>query len=249
MPVLLKVKITTRMDQTDLLTEAQLRKLHTALKKTIETTSEHSTSEILTTIQQENAKGQSYLCVVIVRSNPGHDTKLTMKPLLDYLDTGDELEVNVGKLIFSATLTSKVASWTEYNRTTLAWTTKAQDMEMPSSTFVQIYDNDAIRSISPVRRGVYQVLSRLLYCTQLQLNDTEYFERSGLIIVNVTVPTFSISDYYKIPPSQVQVRVCADDYLRASRGTGKPSGVPLMKMCPSLVISSFAIVMLIRFIY
>ena len=247
LPVLLKMTITTGMDQTDLLTDTQLRKLRTALTKTIESTAEHSTAEIITMFQQENTSNQYYLCEVIVRSDPGHDTKLTMKPLLKYLDTGDKLDVNVGKFVLSAALTSKVVFWTEKKKTTNEWKPKAHDMEVPTSKFKQIYDNDAIEVHSEIRLGVNQVLSRLLYCTQLQLNDTEYFERSGLIIVNVTVPRFSVSDYYKI--SSTEVRVCADEYLRASKGSGKSCGVPIIKMSHGLVILSFGVAVLMRFLH
>ena len=239
MPVLLKVKITSRSIPSYPLTDAQIRKLHTSLKRTILAITQNTTASIGATFQQEN----DYLCIVSVRSDPGHDTKLTMEPFIKYLDTDDKLEVNVGKLAFSVTLTSKIALWKERNETTYATIYKAQDMEHPTSKFVQVYaDNVNIFSWLS-----HQPLSRLLYCTHLQLYDTEYFERSGLIIVNVSVPMFSISDYYKVSPSQV--RVCADEYLQASKGKNKRSGGHLRDISHGLMISSLAIVMVVTFTF
>ena len=200
----------------------QLRKLHTALVGAIKAIAEHSSAEVLATFREENVTGQNYLSILILRSDPGHDTKTTMLPLMKFIDTGNRVEVNIRKLgLFSAHLTSSVALWTEVDPTSRQWKFVAQDMKMTHNSFQQIYDTPLTVEMW---RGIYQTLSRLLYCTQVQLNGTEYSEKSGLVVVNVTRSTFSISDYYKIPPAQTQVRICADEYLQAYKETGKTSG-------------------------
>ena len=193
----------------------------------IEAIAEHSSAEVLATFREENATGQNYLSILILRSDLGHGTKKTMLPLMRFMDTGNTVEVNIRKLgSFSAHLTSSVALWTEADLTSGHWKFIAQDMKLPYNKFNQIYDTPLTVDMW---RGTYQILSRLLYCTQVQLNVREYFERSGLIVVNVTSLTFSISDYYKIPPAQTQVRICADEYLQANKEMGMASGTPALR--------------------
>ena len=243
LPVLLKVNLAASLGKSNLLTNTQLRMMHKALTKILQTIAEHTTAEIATTFQQENMTDQSYLCIVIVRSDPGHDTKLTMKPFMNYLDTEETLQINAGKFVFSTTLTSKVLLWTELDEMTKVWTFKAQNIEKTSNEFVNVYANDAIMR-SEIKLGRYQVLSALLYCKQLQLNEAEYYQKPGLITVNVTISTFSIFDFYKISPSQV--RVCVEDYLRKSKGNeNKTSGKAVSKVSYGLFISTFVVVMLV----
>ena len=124
-----------------------------------------------------------------------------------------------------------------------AWTFKVQDIEKISNEFVNVYANDVIMGYDIIV-GKYQVLSPLLYCKQLQLNEAEYYQKPGLITVNVTISTFSIFDFYKIPPSQV--RVCVEDYLRKSKGKeNKTSGKAVSEVSYGLFISTFVIVMLV----
>ena len=105
--------MTAKSDRVEQLTGAQLRKLNTALKTGLETTAIHTTVEIDSTFRQENTSRLTYLCVVEAQSHPGHDTKTTMKPFLQYLDTDEALDINIGKLDFSASLTTKAMLWTE----------------------------------------------------------------------------------------------------------------------------------------
>ena len=224
-----------RSDGSDILTGGQLRKLHAALEIALETTAQHTTAEIDTTFQQENAASQIYLCIVILRSDPGLDTKLTMRPFLRYLDTDDVLELNIGKLDFSITLTTKVMLWKEWEDSHTG-RFKACCLEQESSELVQVYTNKDIIMSNSIPVVNYQSLSRLLYCNQLHLNEAEYFMSSGMVTVNVTDPMISISDYNKVSTSQV--RVCADTYLHKSQGKDKPSGGAFARMSNGLLISS-----------
>ena len=221
MPILMKVKLTSKLNTNVTLNERQLKQLQTALTQKVEVEAKHSSAEVILTYRQENIRVPSYLSILIMRTDPGHDTKTTLASLMKYLDTDEELEVRARQVPFSAVLTTRIALWSEEVHATNKLTFQVRDMKSPSITFANIYTNDKTRL--EIRRGQYQVLSRLLYCTQVQLNNAEYFERSGLIIVNVTSQQFAISDYYKIPPTREQVRVCADEYLKVSNGTRKAS--------------------------
>ena len=114
MPVVIMVKVMAISDTTSPLTGTQFRKLHIVLQRALEAIAKHTTAEMVTTFQQENTTSQLYLFVVIITPDPDLDTKLTMKPFLRYLDTDDKLELNAGKLHFSATLTTKAMIWTAW---------------------------------------------------------------------------------------------------------------------------------------
>ena len=65
----------------------------------------------------------------------------------------------------------------------------------------------------------YQRMSRLLYCHQVQLDQTEFtIMNTGIVMVNNTEPMISISDYYPVSPSII--RVCVDTYVKQARDIG-----------------------------
>ena len=219
------------------LSDTQIRKLQTSVKRNILSIVDHITVRIAATLQQEN----SYLVIIEAQSDPGYDTKLTLEPLIQYLDTDKHFEVKVGKLVFSATLTSKIALLEGWNETTTAMTYGARDIEQPTDIYKLVYIDAMMVS---TMLTTYQPLSRLLYCTQLQLNDTEYFKSSGAIITNASAPLFPIFDYYRITPTQI--RVCVDSYLKALNENDKRSGGHrIQKISYGLVIQTLALVMMV----
>ena len=237
MPVLLKIKVLPRSGPDYPQSDIQIRKLQTSVKRNILSIVDHITVRIVATFQQEN----SYLVIIEAQSDPGHDTKQTLEPLIQYLDTDKHFEVKVGKLAFSATLTSKIALLEEWNETTAAMAYEARDIEQPIGIFELVYIDDRMKS---TMLFTYQPLSRLLYCTQLQLNDTEYFKSSGPIITNASAPLFPIFDYYTITPTQI--RVCVDSYLKALNENDKRSGGHLIQeLSYELIIPSLALVMMV----
>ena len=104
-------KVTPRSEESNALTSGQLQKLHAALEEALETTAVNTTVQIATTLKQENATSLTYLCIAIAKSNPGLDTKRSMRPFLKYLDTDEVLELKVGKLGFKAALTTQAKIW------------------------------------------------------------------------------------------------------------------------------------------
>ena len=196
-----------KSDRVQALTGAQLRKLHAALRKALETTAVNTTTEIAATFQQDTANLQTYLSAVTVHSDSGLDTKLTMIPFLRYLDTDNELELNIGNLDFSVSLTTKALLWTEWDTTLFKNSLQTCCLEQNPNTMIQVYTNNKHIAL----KG-YQSLSRLLYCDQLQLNETEYIMSVDKVTVKVTGPIISISDYQSVPPSQI--RICADAYIK-----------------------------------
>ena len=222
MPVVLMAKVTAREVGPDSLTSGQLRILQTALKGALETTAVNTNAEIATTLRQENVTGLTYLCIVIARSDPGLDTKLAMRPFLHYLDTDDVLKLKVGKFDFAAALTTKARLWTDQDSTSGSF--KACCLDQKPNSLVQVYASKETINSGNMGFGIYQSMSRLLYCRQLELDQTEHFMMNSAIVkINVTEPMIAISDYYPVSPSRI--RVCADMYAQKALGNGKKSVV------------------------
>ena len=235
MPVVLIAKVTSQQDGPDSLTSGQLWKLHTAIKGALETTAVNTTTEIATTLKQENGTSLTYLCIVIARSDPSLDTKLAMRPFLGYLDTDKVLELNVGKLDLSASLTTKARLWIEWNDTRGSF--KACCLDQKPNSLVQVYASKDTVNSDRIGNGIYQSMSHLLYCKQLELDQTEHFiSNSGIVNINVTEPMIAISDYYRVSPSRV--RVCAETYVQKALGKGKKSVGALLSSSIELIISS-----------
>ena len=220
MPVVLMAKVTSRQDGPDSLTSGQLRKLHTALEKALEAIAVNTTLKIATTLQLENATSLTYLCIAIAYSDQGTDTKLAMRPFLRYLDTDEVLGLNVGKPHLSAILTTNARIWTEADG---IWGTfKACCLDQRPNQLVQVYVNKDVVNSDNIGYGIYQPMSRLLYCKQVELNQTEHsITYSGILIINATEPMIAISDYH--PVSASRVRVCADMYIPKTHEMGKGS--------------------------
>ena len=208
MPVAIMVKVTTHQDVPVSLTSWQLIKLHSALEKALEAIAVHTSAKIASTLQQENATTLTYLCIAIAYSDLGTDTKLAMSPFLKYLDTGEVLRLRVDKLNLSAVLTTNARLWIEHNQGFF----KACCLDQQTNRLVPVYANMDVVNSGRIGEGIYQPMSRLLYCKQVELNQTEHcITESSIVNINVTEPMIAVSDYH--PVSASRVRVCADMYV------------------------------------
>ena len=223
-PVVVMAKMKMNSEQPNALTRGQLRKLHASLTGALETITQNTTAEVATTLVQENVTTQTYLCIVVVKSDPGFDTKLSMRPFLDYLDTDKALELTVGELSFTTALTTNAKIWVNRNQTTKVDSFEACCLEQEPNELVQIYVNKNTMKLIGYDSGsrVYQPMSRLLFCYQVHLEPTEYITtNTSIVMVNVTDPMMSISDYYPVTPSGI--RVCIDTYVEKAKKTGSKS--------------------------
>ena len=240
MPVAIMVKVTSRQNGPDSLTSGQLRKLHTALENVLEAIAVNTTATIATTLQQENTTSLTYLCIAIAYSDLGTDTKLAMRPFLEYLDKDKFVELSDGKLELSASLTTNARLWTEWE---VNWGTfRACCLDQRPNQLVQVYADKDVVSSSQIGRGVYQPMSRLLYCKQVELDETEhYITDSGIVNINVTKPMIAISDYR--PVSASRIRVCADVYVPKTPENGKGSmGVFCACLVEVMILSLLSVV-------
>ena len=239
MPVTLMAKVTTNSEQLNPLKRGQLRKLYSALTDALESMAQNTTAEVATTLRQENVTTQTYLSIVVVQSDPGFDTKLAMRPFLDYLDTDNVLELTVGDLNFTAALTTQAKIWV--NKSISGMTSfGACCLEQKPNELVQIYVNKGAMKLIGYDTGsyVYQPMSRLLFCYQVHLDPTEYVTmNTGIVKVKVTDPMISISDYYPVIPSGI--RVCIDTYVAmAPKESSKSTGTHAVPFVVGLLFVS-----------
>ena len=219
MPLLLKLKVFPEPGKYFPTTENQIRKLHKALQKTIQTTTEQITAEIIATFQQEKAITPYHLYVLIVRTKPGYDTKETIKPFLNYFENRKHFKVISSKTTFLVILTNTVLFWTEQITGMdgkLVASFRAKEIEGDHPLTKTYTKQDIIKTVTG--KGHYQVFSPLLYCMQVQLEENEFSEKDGLITLNISTSSVSLLDYYRV--SNSQARVCADQYLQQSTDLG-----------------------------
>ena len=214
MPIVLTLKLWFK-DERFPTVDIQIRELHKELKKVLRTIVEQISVEVFALFKQQTEEDTFYFCILIVRSNAGHDSKETVKPFLKYLDSASHLEVKVRKTRLFTTLISTLVFWTESLNDALVGF-KAKDFADLDHDLSRLYFNDELqKSLS----GRYQHLSPLLYCMSVQLSADEFIEEDGRVIINRSSALLPVSKYYRV--SQTEIRVCANQYLVNFQPSGR----------------------------
>ena len=208
MPILLTVKLIPRSGDFKTPTANQILKYHNTSEKILHTISENTSIEFIGLLECKVDEGEYLLSLAIVRSFPGHDTKETIKPFLDYLDNDRRnIQMVTRQATYSVRLASRVRLWTWGNRTDERLLFR--DLESTVQRYTIIF---ATSDLNRVYDQELQILSPLLHCIQIRLNDTEFEETDGQL---TKLPTpRKIILFHCTSPSTVQV--CADQYMKKS---------------------------------
>ena len=212
MPVLLTIKLVPRDGLLETHTTRLITKYHNTLKKTLHTISENISVELIGLLECKADAEEYYLSLAVVQSLSGHDTKETIKPFLNYLDNKRrKIEMVVNQTTYSVRLTSRFRLWIWSNGTFASYIQRDLDSTIQSHTvlFSNRSEMDKVYA-----QNKFQVLSPLLYCTQIQLNNTEFEEKGDRLTTLRTPRNITISYYRRTSPSTVQV--CVDEYLKKS---------------------------------
>ena len=212
MPVVLKLKVVSKQMGSFPTDEEKIKPFHQALRKLLKSTVEQITAKIVAIFKPETDGEQYYLCVVVIRSRKGHDTKETVKPFMEYLDSTRHLEYKSDKIMFAAKLTNTVLFWSETD-TNYRRVFRAKVLGDHNDTLIPIYSNEEIQK-TLVGKMNYQLLSPLLYCMQVELSQIEYIEKEGLVFVNQSSTVTPTPDYYRV--AQGNIRICVDHYFLTS---------------------------------
>lgn len=210
MPILLTLKIYPNSDQPTT-TDTHIGKYNQALINALLDMAKNVTAEIVATFKQETDGGHHYLSIAIVRSNPGCDTKQAIEQYMRYLDNERQLEMRINHATYAINVISRVLTWVEetINGPKLF---KAKEIDVSGYKQTRVYFNEKYLQNRLFLAGVYQVLSPLLFCMQVELNDKEYFEKDFRLWVNISSPAFSVPYHYRVAPDRV--RVCVNHYFR-----------------------------------
>ena len=208
-PMLLTVKLIPKSGYLQTLATKQIPKYHDTLKKTLHAISANVSIEFIGLFECKADPEDYFLSLAVVRSNPGHDTKEVIKPFLNYLDNKGKMEMVVNRKTYSVKLTSRIRLWTWNN---------LRNMNEHHSTFLDIESTVQNHSIlfenNDITRAYdqkFQVLSPLLYCMQIQLDDTEFEVKGEQLTTLRTAGKITITYYRRTSASTV--RVCTDQYL------------------------------------
>ena len=209
MSVYLKLKVTTKSGNIFSPADQQISKLHTALKKVLLKTISNITAEVVATFRQEKVARSYYLCIVVVRTKKDLDTKETLKPLLPFLDTSRSLEFSRIKNKFVVYFLTRILLRVSQNLNPELGTIKleVEDLNEEVNNLTLIYSN--VEFMKSMKAEAIQVLSPLVYCKQVQLDEDEFIQERGKIIITSNMK--NVWDFYLV--AAAQVRICADQYL------------------------------------
>lgn len=232
-PILLKLKITADAGGVSPLSESQASQFRKTLKRALQNSIGHVTAWIIALFHQSNASKHYHVYLVLVRSEYGHDTKQTIKPLLEFLDGRKYLLVTWHKTKFTVNLIRKMLILTGDNFTAqpvMAIDLEAQlELNLTYAHILEILEQMRANCLSG--NGfcfIFQELSPLLFCRQVELTEREFTESNGMLTITNTSLVLSVPDYFLSGPNQT--RICVDQYLKSlktSSGTTNIKGTRL----------------------
>ena len=212
MPILLTIKVIPRDGNLTPLDDKQISKVRTSLRKRMRDISENISIDFLTMYGIKTDLQEYFLFLAVVRSFPDNDTKDTMKPFLEYLDK-KRFEIAYNRNSYYGKLTSRVRLWEQNNGT--GWHQKLQDLESKIRVQKEIFST---LGTGAAYGQSFQTFSPLLYCNQIQLNDTDFEVRDDGLIVVANSRKIELPYFRLVPPSLV--RICADRYINENKSAG-----------------------------
>ena len=207
MPVLLTIKLIPATGRLQNITTGQIAKSHMTLKKLLHIISENISIDFIGLLECKADTGDYYLSLVVVRSHPGYDTKEMIHPFLEYLDNEKrKIGMVIKRATYSVRITSRNRLWTWKNLTNKIH--YFRDLDSTVKSYTVLFDNNDLHKAFDQK---FQILTPLLYCMQVRLNDTEFKEHDGRLST-LNTPKKIILSYYRLI-SNTTVQVCVDQYM------------------------------------
>ena len=223
MQVFLRLKVEPQKGLELPTSDTKRRKMRISLRKLLKTTSAGNDADILATFRNTDIDRPYYLVIATVTTTAGNDIKEATKPFLAHFDDLESMEISFDKTTYMVTLTSKVQFGVESDENNNMYFT-AQEIKGKTELEAK-YIKDSLRKptffMNSIRQGVYQLLTPILFCSQVQLDGNEFQEMNGVVQLNTTTLKDTIYDFIRI--DDTHVRVCVDQYLQkpmVSLGTG-----------------------------
>ena len=213
MPILLTIKLIPRDGHLTAVDDKHIPKVLASLRRRMCIISENITVDFISMYEIKTDLQEYFLSLAVVRSFPGHDTKDTLKPFLEYLDK-NRFEIAYKQISYYGELTSRVRLWEEINDDHFS-DNKILDFEAVIRSQKILFQKS---DIARIFRQKFQAISPLLYCLQIQLKATEFEKSDDGLIVVTSSRNIKIPYYRQVTPSLI--RVCADSFININKNTG-----------------------------
>ena len=217
----LEVKPVSGLDMPGSVT--QCRKVGVALTNALQKKYRKIKVKIMAVFASNISNGNNYqVYVAIARTLQGFDTKKTFKELAKHLEGPSFLKFTA----IRNNMLVKISNRIELREESDIFHAKAID---DNYELEQIYQDDqVVNSLGPRRR--FQELSPLLFCKQIQLEQSEYTETGAVVNVNTSSAQYQTVNYYH--PTMTTIRVCVNEFVNAQSLSSDTSRISVITFLP-----------------
>ena len=202
----------------------QCRKVGVALTNALQKKYRKIKVKIMAVFASNISNGNNYqVYVAIARTLQGFDTKKTFKELAKHLGGPSFLKFTAIRNINLVKISNRIELREESDIFHAKYIDDNYELE-------QIYQDDqVVNSLGPMR--LFQELSPLLFCKQIQLDQSEFTETGAIVNVNTSSAQYRTVNYYH--PTLTTIRVCVNEFVNAqsvSSDTSRISGITFLPM-------------------
>ena len=177
--------------------------LSTGLRKALEERYKRIEFETMAIFNSNYTDHEYRLHVIRARAEQGYDAKSSFKELAESVEGPPFLRLVSKQYSYDAELTNTVTYFKDPARGYSANDTR-NNLELQ-----KLYE---VRGLIGQLRWS-QELSKLLYCQQVELTNTEFTEENGVVTLNVSSVNYRTTHYYH--PAEDKIRICTEDFRKA----------------------------------
>lgn len=184
-----------------------IKNLVVSLAKEITNNYKELQVDTVAVFMDQSSLSECFWCVATARTLQGLDTKTSFKKLADRLEGPPFLKLAFANNNFEISLTNNMSLWRAINDEVAA-----KDL-FSNVTLKSLYQNAEV--INDLKYGFrfFQELSPILFCKQVQLNESQYTEKDGIVTVTVSPAEYDTVNFY--PVTGNRIRICVEDFLKA----------------------------------
>lgn len=183
-----------------------IKRMASALAKTLTEKCDGLRVDIAAVFMYQSSEDERLWCIARVYTIQGYDTKSSVRNLADHLEGPPFSQLTFANNVIEIRLSNNISFWRDINRDLAA-----KDL-FNNATLKLLYQNEAMNDRT-YGLSLYQELSPLLFCKQVQLNESQFSERDGIVTLNVSSVVYDTVNFCHV--TQSQIRICAAEFLKA----------------------------------
>ena len=201
----------------------QCRKVGVALTNALQKKYRKINVKIMAVFASNISKGNNYqVYVAIARTLQGFDTKKTFKELTEHLEGPSFLKFTARRNNMLVKISNRIELREESDIFHAKYIDDNYELE-------QIYQDDqVVNSLGPMK--LFQELSPLLFCKQIQLEQSEFTETGAVVNVNISSAQYQTLNYYH--PTLTTIRVCVNEFVNAQSVSSDTSRISVITFLP-----------------